>query len=107
MSEKNTGTAPVGGFQGDPAEAFHPAAGSGCCGSPAANTGATESGNATVSAAAPVASAASAVSVASAPSAASTAGPCCGTASEAKTEGACCGTAAKAEAVAAGQGCCG
>lgn len=39
MSEQTTGTA--GGFQGDPTEAFNPAPGTGCCGSPAANTGTT------------------------------------------------------------------
>lgn len=79
MSEKTTG--PVGGFSVDPAEAFHPAPGTGCCGSPAANTG---SG-----------------------SPAATSGPCCGTTAEAKAEDSCCGARAKAEAVEAGTGCCG
>lgn len=80
MSEK-TPVNTVGGFQGDLAEAFSPAAGTGSCGSPAANTG---TGTAVPAA-----------------------GPCCGTAAEAKAEGACCGTTAKAEAVADGAGCCG
>jgi len=79
MSEQTTGTA--GGFHGDLAEAFNPAPGSGCCGSPAANTGAG--------------------------SPAATGGPCCGTAAEAKAEDACCGSQAKAEAVASGTSCCG
>ncbi|MEZ0110398.1 hypothetical protein ABH920_004413 [Catenulispora sp. EB89] len=80
MSEQ-TVTGPVGGFQGDLAEAFNPAAGTGCCGSPAANTGPgapTETG-----------------------------GPCCGTMAEATAEEACCGTAAKADAVATGACGCG
>lgn len=81
MSEQTSNVGTVGGFQGDLAEAFNPAAGTGCCGSPAANTG-TEAAE-------------------------KVAGPCCGTAAEAKAEGACCGTAAKTEAVASGQGCCG
>ncbi|GAA1964891.1 hypothetical protein [Catenulispora subtropica] len=79
MSEENTGA--VGGFQGSLADAFNPAAGTGCCGSPAANTGAD------------------------AP--AKTAGPCCGTVEEAKAENACCGSQAKTEAVASGTSCCG
>jgi hypothetical protein len=79
MSEETTGN--VGGFQGNLADAFNPAAGTGCCGSPAANTGTG----------APVA----------------TSGPCCGSADEAKAEGACCGSSAKAGAVAEGAGCCG
>ena len=79
MSEKDTG--PAGGFQGDLAEAFNPAPGTGCCGSPAANTGAATT--------------------------AASGGPCCGTAAEAKAEDACCGTQAKAEAVASGTSCCG
>lgn len=86
MSEGITDTV-VGGFQGDLAAAFSPAPGTGCCGSPAANTG---------------------VGVGSGASApAATAGPCCGTAEEAKAENACCGTEAKAEAVASGTSCCG
>jgi hypothetical protein len=80
MSEQNS-TTTVGGFSGDLAEAFDPAAGGGCCGSPAANTG-TET---------PTGAAA----------------PCCGTASEAKAEGSCCGSAAKTEAVASGTCGCG
>lgn len=80
MSEQTTATA-VGGFSGDLAEAFNPAAGSGCCGSPAANTG-TE----------PVAGAAA---------------PCCGTAEQAKAEDSCCGSQAKTEAVASGACGCG
>ena len=80
MSEQTTTTGTVGGFQGDLAEAFNPAAGSGCCGSPAANTGTQ--------------------------AAESVAGPCCGTAEQAKAEGSCCGSAAKVEAVASGScGC--
>jgi hypothetical protein len=80
MSEQ-TATSATGGFQGDLAEAFSPAAGTGCCGSPAANTGTG--------------------------SVAAVAGPCCGTTAEAEAEGACCGTTAKAEAVADGVSCCG
>lgn len=79
MSEQTTST--PGGFSGDLAEAFNPAPGTGCCGSPAANTGA------------------------GAPAA--TSGPCCGTAAEAKAEGACCGSTAKTEAVASGSCGCG
>ena len=70
-----------GGFAGDPAAALNPAAGSGCCGSPAT----------------------SAV-VRAEPGAAA---PCCGTQAEAIADNSCCGSTAKAEAVAAGQGCCG
>lgn len=84
MSEQTTSVGAVGtvgGFQGDLAEAFNPAAGRGCCGSPAASTGPK--------------------------SAESVSAPCCGTASEAKAEGACCGSSAKTEAVASGAGCCG
>lgn len=78
MSEQTNST--VGGFQGDLAEAFSPAAGTGCCGSPAAGTG---TGTPTA-----------------------TGGPCCGTTAEAKAEGACCSTAAKTEAVSTGScGC--
>lgn len=74
-------TTVVGGFQGDlKAEAFNPTAGSGCCGSPAADTGAGK--------------------------AAATSGPCCGTTADAKAENVCCGSEAKAEAVASGAGCC-
>ncbi|NUP47092.1 MAG: hypothetical protein HOW97_07225 [Catenulispora sp.] len=87
MSEGITG-AVVGGFQGDLAAAFNPAPGTGCCGSPAANTGVGVVG---AGASAPAASA----------------GPCCGTSEEAKAENACCGTEAKAEAVASGTSCCG
>ena len=80
MSEQTSATGTVGGFQGDLAEAFNPAAGTGCCGSPAANTGTEPAG--------------------------SVAAPCCGTAEQAKAEGACCGSAAKVEAVASGScGC--
>jgi hypothetical protein len=79
MSEETTGT--VGGFQGNLAEAFNPAAGTGCCGSPAANTGA------------------------GAPAA--TGGPCCGTAEQARAEGSCCGSEAKTEAVTSGTCGCG
>ena len=75
MTEQTTTT--VGGFQGDLAEAFNPAAGTGCCGGPAANAGTATDAS------------------------------CCGTAAEAKAEDACCGTEAKAEAVAAQAGCCG
>lgn len=81
MSEQTTGSSTAGGFQGDLTEAFNPAPGTGCCGSPAANTGVQ--------------------------TAARVAGPCCGTAEEAKAEGACCGSAAKTVAVAASTGCCG
>ena len=87
MSEQNTGTA--GGFQGDLAEAFNPAPGTGCCGSPAANTGTGSPAAATAA------------------TTAAAGGPCCGTAAEAKAEDACCGTHAKAEAVASGTSCCG
>jgi len=81
MSEQTT-TGTAGGFSGDLAQAFNPAPGSGCCGSPATNTG-TGSGTPTA-----------------------TGGPCCGTVAEAKAEGACCGTAAKTEAVSTGScGC--
>lgn len=79
MSEQRAGI--VGGFSGDLAEAFHPAAGTGCCGSPEATTGD------------------------GAPAAAD--GPCCGTAAEAEAESSCCGTQAKTVAVASGTGCCG
>lgn len=81
MSEQTINTGTVGGFQGDLAEAFNPAAGAGCCGSPAANTG-TE----------PVTR---------------TAAPCCGTSEQAKAEGSCCGSEAKTEAVASGTCGCG
>lgn len=77
MSEQTT----TGGFSGDPAEAFNPAAGTGCCGSPAANTG-TEK-----------------------PTGVSA--PCCGTTADAKAEGSCCGAEAKTEAVATGACGCG
>jgi hypothetical protein len=79
MSEKSTGT--VGGFQGDLAEAFNPAAGGGCCGSPAANTGTEKPTGA--------------------------AAPCCGTAEQAQAEGSCCGSEAKTEAVTSGTCGCG
>lgn len=79
MSEESTRA--VGGFSVDLAQAFNPAPGTGCCGSPAVNTG---SG-----------------------SPAATGGPCCGTAAEAEAEDSCCGTQAKAEAVASGTSCCG
>lgn len=99
MSEQTTQTTQagtVGGLQGDLAEAFNPAAGPGCCGSPAANTGTgaarkDQGRDAGKDAGKDEAKA----------------GPCCGTAAEAKAEGACCGTTAKTEAVAAGQSCCG
>ena len=71
----------VGGFEGDPAEAFAPADGGGCCGSPAAYTA---TGGEQAEAA-----------------------PCCGTSAQASVEGACCGASAKAEALASGAGCCG
>lgn len=74
-----TETTSIGGFTGDPAEAFAPAATGGCCGSaPAASAGVSP--------------------------AAST---CCGTAAEAAESGSCCGETAKAEAISAGAGCCG
>lgn len=78
MSTQTTGPA-VGGFAGDPAEAFDPPAVESCCGSPATGTG-SAGGQAEV---------------------------CCGTAAEARASGGCCGEAAKAEAVASGTGCCG
>jgi hypothetical protein len=78
MSDQSTTSR--GGFSGGPANAYAPAAGSGCCGTPAT---ATES----VSAAA--------------------ATPCCGTAEAATSAGTCCDPAAKATAVNAGEGCCG
>ena len=77
MSTQATG--PVGGFTGDPAEAFNPPAAGGCCGSPATGTG-PAGGQTEV---------------------------CCGTAAQAQASGGCCGEAAKAEAVASGTGCCG
>jgi hypothetical protein len=72
----------TGGFAVDPAEAFAPTAGGGCCGAPAANTHVLQQAEA-------------------APS------PCCGTGAQASAEGSCCGASAKAEAVASGAGCCG
>lgn len=75
MSETRT----VGGFVGDPAQAFSPPAAGGCCGS-----------------------------AAGAPSEATEAvATCCGTAAAAEAEGSCCGTVARAEAVETGAGCCG
>ena len=79
MSEQSTGSA--GGFSVDLAEAFNPAPGTGCCGSPAANTGVG--------------------------SPAAAGGPCCGTAAEAEAEDSCCGAQAKERAVASGTSCCG
>jgi hypothetical protein len=71
----------AGGFVGDRAEAYAPAAATGgCCGS---------APTAVASVAAPAAD------------------TCCGTAGAAQAEGACCAPAAKAEAVASGAGCCG
>ena len=81
MSEQTSTTSTVGEFSGELAEAFNPAAGSGCCGSPAANTGTEKPTGA--------------------------AAPCCGTAAEAKTEGSCCGSEAKNKAVASGSCGCG
>jgi hypothetical protein len=81
MSEQEKTT---GGFAGDLAEAFAPAAGSGCCGSPAGHTDSPEDagGESSVT-------------------------PCCGTSEQSQAEGSCCGESAKAEAVASGAGCCG
>lgn len=72
----------TGGFAGDLAEAFAPAAGSGCCGSPAGHTDLPEA-------------------------AAGSTAPCCGTSEQAEAEGSCCGESAKVEALASGTGCCG
>jgi hypothetical protein len=78
MTTEST-TKPVGGFAGDPAEAFQPPVASGCCGGPAPAT--------------------------TSPSQPAT--TCCGTVAQAQAEGSCCGSAAKQDAVAAGTGCCG
>lgn len=69
----------TGGYSVDPAEAFAPVAGGGCCGAPAANTQVPGQAEAA---------------------------PCCGTSAQASAEGSCCGASAKAEAVASGAGCC-
>ena len=90
MSEQS---ANVGGLQSALAEASNPPAGTGCCGGPAANTGAVAAEHAAEHAAEKAVEKA--------------AGPCCGTAAEADAADACCGTTAKAEAVASGQSCCG
>jgi len=83
MSEQTSTTnQPVGGFLGDPAEAFAAPAGGGCCGSPVSATTRTIQPGVV-------------------------AGPCCGTAQEAMAEGSCCGTEAKTEAAASGSCGCG
>ncbi len=70
---------PSGGFTGELALAYAPAAQGGCCGSaPSAAT----------------------------PAQTAAANPCCGTATEAAADNSCCGQQAKAEAVATGSGCC-
>jgi hypothetical protein len=76
MKEQTT-TVP-GALEAEPAAAYEPVAGGGCCG--------------TATAAAVPAQATE---------------PCCGTAREAGDAGSCCGHAAKADAIAAGVGCCG
>lgn len=81
MTTEATNETTVGGFTGDPAEAFTPPAAGGCCESAPAATSTVE--------AAPAAS------------------TCCGTAEAAQTAGACCDPVAKTEAVASGAGCCG
>ncbi len=78
----------VGGFVGDPIEAFNPPAAGGCCGSAPTAVAST----------APALTAADSAPVAS---------TCCGTVADAQAAGACCGAEAKSEAVAAGAGCCG
>jgi len=80
MTTESTNETTIGGFIGDPAEAFNPPAAGGCCGSAPATT---------------AASSAPAVST------------CCGTAETAQSAGACCDPVAKTEAVASGAGCCG
>ena len=72
----------AGGFAVDPAEAFAPAAGGGCCGAPAANAEVPGQGGAATS-------------------------PGCRTGEQASSVGSCWGASAKAEAVASGAGCCG
>jgi hypothetical protein len=76
MTEQTT-TVPDA-FEAEPAAAYEPAAGSGCC---RTATAAAEPTKATE--------------------------PCCGTAREAGDAGSCCGHAAKADAIGAGVGCCG
>jgi hypothetical protein len=73
-------TSAVGGFVGDPAEAFIPPTMGSCCGSSPAPAADRE----TVAA-----------------------GSCCGTVAEAAASGGCCGETVKAQAVASGAGCCG
>jgi hypothetical protein len=78
MSSETTTT--VGGFAGDPAEAFTPPAIGSCCGSSPAPAADPE----TVAAAS-----------------------CCGPVAEAAASGGCCGETVRAQAVASGAGCCG
>jgi hypothetical protein len=72
-------TTPVGGFAGNPADAFAPASAGGCCGSAPAQAATSETATST----------------------------CCGTAAEAQASGGCCGETAKADAIAGGASCCG